>query len=610
LSFFNELKRRNVVRVAIAYAVASWVLIQIGDVAAQNFEAPVWVMKMFMTALMAGFPIVLFFSWAYEITPDGIKKESEIDHSQSVTQETGKKLEYVTIALLVIAIGFIALDRMMPESATTQAVVQGPDESAVNNDQPEASEQGIQNNSIAVLPFVNMSADADQDYFSDGISEELLNLLVRVDGLDVASRTSSFAYKGETTNIPEIANDLKVANILEGSVRKSGNRVRITAQLIDTQNDRHLWSDTYDRELVDIFVIQDEIANAIVDALRTELGLDIEEQVIEVTAATDNLDAYDLFLKGHNLFISRQSLDESVRLLERAVELDPDYARAWGDLSAVAWVAPGWDYEDRDYVAISRLAADKALDLDENQSMVWAVKSYLRHEEESGRDYNDTLAFLNRAIEIDPKNTTALLWRGLAKSELGYQQEAINDLDLCLRIDPGYWNCQFHWGITQVFLGNNEAALESQKKLFRIGFVGILAPSVMSLLNMGEELASYALVSMLGSHPDFPGEEWLDALEYPERNHNASIVKAEAYLAIEKPVGMQEALMLAFGAYDRIELDPHFPQSWIWTTEYQGYHQSQGFKNYVQNLNLPAYWREHGFPPQCRPIGDEDFECD
>ncbi|MGI9291412.1 MAG: tetratricopeptide repeat protein [Gammaproteobacteria bacterium] len=610
MSFFNELKRRNVVRVGVAYAVATWVLVQIGDVAAENFEAPAWVMKMFMTALIAGFPIVLFFSWAYEITPDGIKKESEIDHSQSITSETGKKLDYVVIALLVIAIGFIGYDRMMPEASPEPVAVEQASTTVAPASTEQVQTSDIEDNSIAVLPFVNMSADPEQEYFSDGISEELLNLLVRVDGLTVASRTSSFAYKGETTNIPEIAQDLKVANVLEGSVRKSGNRVRITAQLIDTRNDRHLWSDTYDRELDDIFAIQDEIANAIVSALRTELDLAIEDQFIEVTAATDNLDAYDLFLKGHNLFTRRQRLDESVELLERAVELDPEFARAWGDLAAVAWVAPGWDYAGRDYVSIAQKAANKALELDENQSMVWAVKSYLRHEEVSGRNYNDSLAYLDKALEIDSKNTTAWLWRGLAKSELGYHKEAIEDLSQCLRIDAGYLNCQFHLGNTLTYLGDYEGAVESQKTLFRNGFVGILAASVMVLLNMDQELAAYAMAHDLGSHPDFPLVEWLDALEYPERDHSASIAKAEAYLAIEKPIGMQEALMLAFGAYDRLENDIHFPQNWIWTREYQGFHESPGFKRLVENLNLEAYWREHGFPPQCRPIGDEDFVCE
>jgi TolB-like protein len=610
VSFFAELKRRNVVRVGVAYAVATWVLVQIGDVAAENFEAPAWVMKMFMTALIAGLPIVLFFSWAYEITPEGIKKESEIDHSQSMTAETGKKLDYVVIALLVIAIGFIAVDRMVPREQL--AAVTSEQTAPVT--EPVTSSPGIepdvQDNSIAVLPFVNMSADPDQDYFSDGISEELLNLLVRVDGLTVASRTSSFAYKGESLNIPEIASELNVANILEGSVRKSGNQVRITAQLIDTRNDRHLWSNTYDRELNDIFAIQDEIASAIVDALRSELGLDVSGDDIQLAEIPENMDAYDLFLQGHAILIARGDLAESVRLLERAVELDPNYARAWADLGAASWVARGWNFFDRDYPAISRNAVEQALALDENQSMAWAVKHYLDHADEDGRNYNDAMFALNKAIEVDPKNTTAWLWRGLVLSELGYQTKAIEDLEQCLRIDPAYGNCRFHLAQTFSFRGDNAAAIELQKNLWRAGWRAVTAANVMFLLSAGETLAAYASAAGRSDDPHFPLSEWLDALEFPERDHSAAIAKAEAYLAREEPVGAREELMLAFGAYDRLKIDPHYPQTWIWNRFFPQWRKSPEFKEHVAELNLEAYWREHGFPPQCRPISEEDFECD
>jgi TolB-like protein/Flp pilus assembly protein TadD len=605
MSLFSELKRRNVVRVTIAYTVAGWLLVQVGDIAAQNFEAPAWVMKMFMTALIAGFPFVVFFSWAYELTPEGIKRDRDIDRSQSITGETGRKLDYVIIALLAAAIIIVLTDRMVPEAAPPAQVATV--ETAAG---PVPANAGIEKNSIAVLPFVNMSDDPSQEYFSDGIAEELLNLLVRVDGLDVASRTSSFAYKGANPNIPQIAADLKVANILEGSVRKAGNRVRITAQLIDVATDRHLWSDTYDRELTDIFAIQDEIATSIVAALQNELGLDVSGDGIEVTDIPDNLDAYDLFLRGHAILISRGNLAEAVRLFERAVELDPEYARAWADLGAAAWVAPGWNYFDRDYRAISESAIERALELDENQSMAWAVKHNIDQDDEDGQDYNQAFESLDKAIEIDPKNTTAWLWRGLLWSELGFHARATEDLEQCLKIDPAYQNCQFHLANAHALMGDRERAIEIQKKLWRTGFRGVIAANVLLLLNSGETLAAYVLAARLSTNPDFPVKEWLDALEYPERDHSSSVAKAEAYLAMEEPVGVREALMLAFGAYGRLKIDPHYPQSWIWSPEYPQWRKSPEFKQHVEDLNLEAYWREHGFPPQCRPVGGEDFECE
>ena len=236
------------------------------------------------------------------------------------------------MALLAAVVGMVALDRYMPVPTGPSAYQSGPTRVA----EPEP-EPVIVENSIAVLPFTNMSAEANQDYFSDGLSEELLNVLTHVDGLVVASRTSSFAYKNDTRNIRQIARALRVANILEGSVRKVGDRLRITAQLIDTSNDRHLWSDSYDRDMDDIFQIQDEIANAIVSALTTELGIGLE--AVTVDSVTSNLDAYDLYLKGRELFIARENLPTSWQLLEQATSMDPQFARAWEALAAVHSVA-------------------------------------------------------------------------------------------------------------------------------------------------------------------------------------------------------------------------------------------------------------------------------
>ncbi|MDX1460747.1 MAG: hypothetical protein R3348_06785, partial [Xanthomonadales bacterium] len=213
-------------------------------------------------------------------------------------------------------------------------------------------------------------------------------------------------------------------------------------------------------------------------------------------------------------------------------------------------------------------------------------------------------------LEVDPKNTTAWLWRGLAKSELGYHERAIEDFHQCLRIDPGYGNCQFHLANTYALMGERRKAIEIQKELWRNGFAGLIPANVLLLLNAGETLAAYALVARLSTHPNFPRKEWLDAIEFPERDHSRSIAKAEAFLAEEENVGVREALMLSFGAYDRLKIDPHYPQTWIWGYEFPQWRKSAQFKAHVAELNLEAYWREHGFPPQCRPLGKDDFECD
>ena len=261
MSLFNELKRRNVFRVGIAYIVMAWLVLQVADVILNNITAPGWVFHVLLLFLAIGFPFAVFFAWAFELTPEGLKKEKDVDRSKSVTRITARKLDYVVIAVLVLALAYFTFDKFVLDPLRDAELVQ-----ATTADK-----------SIAVLPFVNMSNDPEQEYFSDGISEELLNVLAQFPGLQVAARTSAFQFKGQNRDIAGIAKQLHVNHVLEGSVRKAGNRLRITAQLIDADSGFQLWSETYDRELDDIFAIQDEISAAIGDALMIELKLGIGE---------------------------------------------------------------------------------------------------------------------------------------------------------------------------------------------------------------------------------------------------------------------------------------------------------------------------------------------
>jgi TolB-like protein len=402
MSFFAELKRRNVFRVGIAYVVVAWLVLQVADVMIDNIGAPEWLFKFIVLMLGIGFPVALLFAWAFEMTPQGLKRESEVDRSHSITPHTGRKLDYIIIGVLVVALGYFVSDRIKPgpESPGPQATAQ---DRAAAGDMTLAPEVAA-DPSIAVLPFVNMSNDPEQEFFSDGISEELLNLLVRVDGLKVASRTSSFTFKGANRNIPQIASELKVDHVLEGSVRKADNRVRITAQLIDTRTDRHLWSQTFDRELNDIFAIQDEIANAIVTALQRELGVGL--QSVTVAAATENLDAYQLYLKARELFQVRQNLPTAISLFEQATILDPGYAKAWEGLAAAQSVGASWLVGDGiDHRALAAAAADRALELDPSLSMPYAVKGI--DWDSSKGELSVGVAHLDRAIHNDDKNATA-----------------------------------------------------------------------------------------------------------------------------------------------------------------------------------------------------------
>jgi TolB-like protein/Tfp pilus assembly protein PilF len=318
VSFFEELKRRNVFRVGIAYAVAAWLLLQIADVLIDNIGAPDWVFPTLLMALAIGFPLALIFAWAFELTPEGIKRENDVDRDRSITRQTGRKLDRTIILVLALAVGYLLVDKLIltgdsPSTGTEPVAVDSPG-------QVDAA-------SVAVLPFVNMSNDPDNEYFSDGLTDTLLHMLAQLPELRVAARTSSFAFKGQNKAIPEIASELGVANILEGSVQRAGEQVRVTAQLIRADDGFHVWSQNYTRPLEDIFAIQDEIATDVARALDASL-LGGEETLQGVE--TSNLTAYDAYLRGREqeAIFTFASLSESELLYKRALTLDPDFVDA------------------------------------------------------------------------------------------------------------------------------------------------------------------------------------------------------------------------------------------------------------------------------------------
>lgn len=318
------------------------------------------------------------------------------------------------IVVLVLALAYFAFDKIVLAPRRDASLVAATEKSFAARPAAESNAK-----SIAVLPFVDMSQGKNQRYFADGISEELLNALVRVEGLRVASRTSSFAYKESELGTTAIASAVKVGYIVEGSLRKSGDGVRITAQLIDAINDRHLFSETYDRELSDIFAIQAEIADAVVKALRGALGNGSHIGSAKVRADTENLEAYDLYLKARELFIARENLRESIRLSERTVELDPKFARGWEVLAAAATVAEARGVQDRDYTPIAERAAQRALQLDPTLSMPWAVLGNNLQLIEPV-NWEKSFEFLQRAIEADPRMPPLICGARSAGSTLAF----------------------------------------------------------------------------------------------------------------------------------------------------------------------------------------------
>jgi TolB-like protein/Tfp pilus assembly protein PilF len=438
-SFFAELKRRNVLRVAFVYLIAAWLILQIADLIVPILGVPDWSNKLIFLLLVLGFPIALIMSWAFERTPEGLKKEKDVDRSKSITRETGRMIDFVIIGVLALALAYSVFLR-----------TQVPRFDAAGTAFPIPAEDGT--HSIAVLPLVNMSSDTETDYFSDGLAEELINLLAKVDSLRVAARTSSFAYKGQDQNIQIIGKELGVGHLLEGSVRRSGDRVRVTTQLINVADGFHLWSETYDRKLTDIFALQDEIAAAVVKALRIEL---LDEEISPERVAV-NPAAYDLFLRGRGELNENVagSLERAADFLNRAIELEPDYAAAMALLAST--------YLDMDEfgslsitesLRLSGPLIERALELDPNEPAAWAAQGY----RQLRLDQNGLAAeSLRRALELAPSDIRAL---GNYAGVLRTQGRFTDNLELIRtlsELDPQNPNHAVTYEYARAYLGENE----------------------------------------------------------------------------------------------------------------------------------------------------------
>ncbi len=599
MSLIQELNRRNVIRVGVLYLVAAWLLLQLTDVLSSLLSVPESAGSIVVMLLVLGFFPVLIFAWVYEMTPEGLKREVDIDRSQSVTPDTGKKINALIIVLLVLAIAGLVADRLIPESSvdTDVAAVELVEAPLPSDDR-----------SIAVLPFSDLSQDQDQQYFTDGLSEELLNLLVRVDDLRVASRTSSFAYRGSTLGIPKISQALNVGHILEGSVRKDGDRIRITAQLIEAETDTHLWSENFDRELTDIFAIQDEIANAIVNALTGELGMG-GEKAITVEAATENLDAYEMYLTARELFIAREQLPESIRLFQKTVELDPKFARAWAGLGAVEVVADEWLSGDGiDHSSLAKAAAEKALSLNPDLSLPLAVLGLV------ATNLGDTIGGLDyyaAAIEKDPKNTSAWLWHGLAQMQAGFIDEAVVSLQQCLDIDSGYQNCRQHLARAYLFKGDVETALKLNNETIEHMLHSTNDAFVSAYVRNGQRyLALYIADTKLGS-AGAPAIEWIRAIENPDADNSSGLARIRDWARQTNSgrLSYVTPMFLSFRAYDELAERPGMASYSLWHPDGDEFRTTPQFNTIIRELGIYEYWQARGYPPQCKPVGDDDFEC-
>src|SRR2546428_6408830 len=419
-NFFAELKRRIVYKVAIAYAVVAWLLMQVASQIFPFFDIPNWAVRLVVLLLVIGFPGALILAWAFELTPEGIKRAEDVDLSKPITRKTGRKLDFSIIAVLLLAIGILLFQRLHP---TVSPAVSSSLEK-----------------SIAVLPFENFSEDKAFAFFADGVQDEILTDLAKIADLKVISRTSVMQYKNTATrNLPEIAQALKVAHILEGSVQRSANRVRVSAQLIDARNDTHVWAEKYDRDLADVFAIQSEIAEKIADQLQAKLSPTEKSAMNE--RPTSDMVAYDLYLRAKELIYDvvnarqKENYFKAVQLLDQAVARDPAFLLAHCQLAYAHDLIYFQDYdhtEARLALAETCVRAAVRLHPDAGETHLaqaihfyWGYRNYDRAREE--------LAKAQRAL---PNNAQIFQFLGLIDRRQGRWDEAIRNLERAVDLDP------------------------------------------------------------------------------------------------------------------------------------------------------------------------------
>jgi TolB-like protein/tetratricopeptide (TPR) repeat protein len=621
--------------VAGVYAVVGWLLAQAAALLESSLELPTWFDGVIVSALLLGFPIALILAWAFELTPEGVKRTADAAQSGDVAPPF-RRTDLAILAGVAIVIGlFIAERVMLPPPLQQRSAVdstagegaqgaesrspQAPTAPAAPEARPPAAsvaptpETRAPAASIAVLPFADLSPDADQQYFSDGVAEEILNVLARIDGLKVASRTSSFQFRSTAAGVPTIARELGVRLVLEGSVRKAGEVIRITAQLVDAEMDAHLWSETFDRPLTTetVFAIQDEIAAAIVAALREEIGVDVGEAAPAV-APTGDVDAYELYLQGRALFQSRRNLDEADRLLEQAIERDPQFADALAIRAAIYQF--GGEYgaligDEAEARSTGRAFAEQALAINAESSLALAVTAlshYFDHMEGHGSEgYENIFAAFDRALELDPNNSNALNWLGIAHAFVGENEQAADVHRRCIETDPALSACHSNLAMELISMGRND---EASAVIDAAVDTGAFAVGPGQMLLLAELRRRDAFLQLSLNVPGLRGFRKFNALY--DRLIGASedpriAVEVKALFAENEASARAYVLLNALGDYERPLL-----LTLGWMGVMAPYRRSPEFKEHARASGLPEYWRRHGFPALCRPVGESDFECE
>lgn len=632
MSFIAELKRRNVFRVCAAYIVGSWAVAQVADLAFDSFGAPDWAMRALLIVLLIGLPVVALAAWALEIGPDGL----QVDHgdeeaSADYATRVKRRLNVIIAAFVVLGIGLFALTSLTSKERSTT-------EPPMVEAMPDATPGGIVP-SIAVLPFVDMSPAQDQRHLADGVPTELMTALHRVDRLKVVSRTSAFSFRDSGKSIAEIAEALDVDHVVEGSVQRSGNQVRIEAALVDVRSDERLWSESYTQEIGDAFALQAGITRKIAAALSVVVGDEAEADIDQIFEATANPEAYEAFLLGTTLWARRgeKNIRDAIDYLKRAIDLEPNFARAEAALSMAYITLPSYavvdSYESWSAIvaevhAQAQIHAQNAIALDPQLATAYLALADLARLDSR---WGDADRFYRRALEIDPEDATVNLWYSEHLQDLGLMDRMLEVNQTALTLDPLSPGANANLAGAYLVEADCESLEAPARKAAALGHdFGFFAPIICSA---GEKRWRDMLAlqeadnQRLQSNP-FPNEHGNSAVRFTDMIRDIAEASTESELERAKQVLVDDALqwgddptavllMVTLDqpgtAIDRILSTPN--QKWggltksFWGPFSAPLRAHERFPELLETSGLAEFFLESGITPDdCRRIGDT-FDC-
>jgi TolB-like protein/Tfp pilus assembly protein PilF len=620
--FLSELKRRNVIRMAGLYLVGAWLIVQVAATLLPVFEAPGWVMKTLVALLVICFIPALVISWVFELTPEGLKRDSEVMNAESIAPQTARRMDRMIIVVLLLALGYFAFDKFV--LAPTRDASGTPQANASPDTAASPAVAASDAKSIAVLAFADLSQTKDQEYFSDGVAEEILNALAKINDLKVAGRTSSFYFKGRNETIKAIGSTLGVAHLLEGSVRKQGERLRISAKLLRVSDGVEMWSGTFDGTDADIFALQERIAQQVTSQLQVALNTGQSGRLVEV--GTSDPDAYALYLRATDVFNRRdlENFDEAISGLQQALNRDPAFARA---ASRLAMLHAQLAQRDLERVELAQAFAKNAIALDPRLAEPHVALGMVA---EGQRRYVEAKGFFTRALELAPEDAEARFRLGRLLLLLGYLNDGTEWLDRALLVEPLHPNAIWRRALRSIALGDFAAAERAFERTRELGLSWAnQAPSTLATERGDFATARKAALGTF-SPKSLPGCTDLDAAQWGVivtgvhggNDDERAAAKAELERCLAKdpnPVsGTLVWYLLAVGDTERaLTVFARAPTTsdvellnQIWRPRWASVRATPQFTAFVRDTGMTAYWDQYGPPDLCSKDANGDYRCD